>query len=237
MRAIHDHAVQFYEDESYLCEAVTRFLGPGFRFGQPAVIIATPPHLEAFIQRLKVQGFNVDGAISSGRFISLDARETLLTFTENEAMPDTERFKESIGNIFEKSRQGKSAVSVRAFEEMTDLLWRDGRPEAALCLEELWNLLAASHLFSLCCGYDMTNFSKEEHTERFRAICLQHAHVFPTERYSHILDENAQLREVAYLQQRALALDTEIQRQRAEAERGKLAALEKAAGEAASPPS
>ena|SRR2546422_8602630 len=236
MRAVHDHAVQFYEDESYLCEAVTRFLAPGLRSGLPVVVIATPPHVEAFIRRLKVQGFNIDSAISGGRFTSLDARETLSTFTDEAAMPDAERFKANIGNVYEKSRARRD-VSVRTFQEMADLLWRDSRPEAALCLEELWNDLAAAYSFSLCCSYEMGNFSREEDSERFRAICSRHAHVVPTERYSHLLDEEARLREITYLQQRALSLETEIQRKRAEAERAKIPERQKVADEAPSPPS
>jgi hypothetical protein len=236
MRPVHDHDVQFYEDESYLCEAVTRFLAPGLRSGQPIVVIATPSHCEAFTRRLKAQGFDVESAISAGQFTLHDARETLSTFMA-EATPDAARFKDSIGNMFERSRAGRHAVSVRAFEEMVDLLWRDGTPEAALRLEELWNDLADTFSFSLSCGYVMGNFSREEDSDRFQAICSHHAHVLPTERYSHMLDEDARLREIAYLQHRALALETEIQRKRSEAERGRLLEREKAAHESAPPPS
>ncbi|PYS29638.1 MAG: hypothetical protein DMG11_08300 [Acidobacteria bacterium] len=236
MRAAHDHVVQFYDDESYLCEAVTRFLSPGLRPGQPLVVIATPTHLDAFTQRLKVQGFDVESAILDGRVTLLDAGRTLSTFTD-ENMPDAARFKESIGNLFEKSRAGTDAMSVRAFEEMADLLWRENRPEAALCLEELWNELADTYSLSLCCGYAMSNFAREEDSDRFQTICSHHARVLPTERYSHLLDEDARLREITYLQHRALVLETEIQRKRAEAERVKPLEREKAASESASPPS
>ena|SRR6267142_618594 len=236
MRAPYDHAVQFYDDESYLCEATTRFLAPGLRLAQPLVIIATPDHVDAFTRRLRVQGFDIESAIVNGRVTLLDAERTLSTFTDQK-MPDAARFKESIGNVFEKSRGGRDAVSVSVFDEMADVLWRDNRPEAALVLEELWNDLATAYSFSLCCGYGMGNFSREEDSDRFQAICSHHAHVFPTERYSHLLDEDARLREITYLQHRARALETEIQRKRAEGERGKLQEREKIAGESATPPS
>ena len=41
---------------------------------------------------------------------------------------------------------------------MVDLLWKQGKTEAAIRLEVLWNNLADSHVFSLLCGYAIGNF-------------------------------------------------------------------------------
>jgi hypothetical protein len=102
---------------------------------------------------------------------------------------------------------------VLAFGEMTDLLARQGNLDGALRLEELWNELAETYTFSLLCAYSLSAFSEDTHDAALRAICNQHSHVLPTERYMRV-DDGARLREIALLQQRALALETELLRRR-----------------------
>ena len=58
---------------------------------------------------------------------------------------------------------------------MVDVLWKEGKPEAAIRLEILWNRLAQRYGFALLCGYSMGNFYKE--TKGFEAICREHTHV------------------------------------------------------------
>jgi hypothetical protein len=40
----HDHLVQFYESDDFLCERVASFLCAGVRQGEPVVIVATGDH-------------------------------------------------------------------------------------------------------------------------------------------------------------------------------------------------
>jgi signal transduction histidine kinase len=81
-------------------------------------------------------------------------------------------------------------------------------------VEELWNELAESYTFAMLCAYDLGTFSEDTHDAALRAVCNQHAHVMPTERYMRA-DDGARLREIALLQQRARALETELERRRA----------------------
>ena len=83
------------------------------------------------------------------------------------------RFKAVIGAVIAKSSNVWTGALVRAYGEMVDLLWRDGNPEAAIRVEELWNDLAQSHVFSLLCAYPMGNFLKESHSAGFDAVCRQ----------------------------------------------------------------
>src|SRR5687767_15058378 len=89
--AVGGHHVQFYDREEHLHDVVAGFLGAGLEAGQPLVVIATQPHREAFCRVLEADGFPVDLARREGRFILLDARETLATFMID-GMPDWERF-------------------------------------------------------------------------------------------------------------------------------------------------
>jgi signal transduction histidine kinase len=97
---------------------------------------------------------------------------------------------------------------------MVNLLWRAGNPDAAIRLEELWNQLARGRSFALLCGYAMSNFGHEHDAERFAEVCRSHSRVVPTERYQRLADADSRSREVSLLQQRAQALEGEIERRR-----------------------
>lgn len=203
------HTVQFYENEHFLAAAVADFLAAGISVGQPLVVIATEPHREAFLLRLKAKGLDVEYAARNGYLTMLDAHETLAHFMIG-TVPDPQRFKATVGSVLESSLRGNTNGCVRAYGEMVDILWKDGNTEGAIRVEELWNELATTHSFSLLCAYSMGNFYKEAQTADFRRICNTHAHVVPTESYTNG-DEAARLLEITLLQQRAQALENEIE--------------------------
>jgi signal transduction histidine kinase/CheY-like chemotaxis protein len=203
-----DHAVQFYDGEEFLCEAVARFLGAGLLAGDRLIVFATPMHRQTFAGGLLEKGFDVERARAAGRLIMVDARETLESFMSGGA-PDWERFRARVGGLVQCSDTAV-ALRVRAYGEMVDLLWRDGNPQAAIRLEEYWNDLGRLHPFSLLCAYVMGNFYKEAHAEEFQRVCATHTQVAPAEGYSHGAGEDQRLREISRLQQRAQALETEL---------------------------
>jgi signal transduction histidine kinase len=207
--APHDHTVQFYDSDEFLAERVADFVRDGLRNAETVILVATPEHRDLFCARLAAEGIDVAQERSLGHFTLLDASETLGTFMVG-GMPDWELFNERMGSVIERcSRTGKG---IRAYGEMVDLLWRSGQTQAALKLEELWNALAQTHSFSLLCGYVMNNFFRETDAGRFESVCSAHSHVRPTEAYRLHTDSDTALREIAVLQQRARALESEVAR-------------------------
>src|SRR5207237_10306678 len=102
----------------------------------------------------------------------------------------------------------------------------DGKQGAALKLEQLWNDLGQAHRFYLRCAYSMAGFSSAGQSEAMVKICNQHTHVIPEESYSALTREEERVREVVLLQQKAKALEGEIeQRQNAEKATRMLAAI------------
>jgi signal transduction histidine kinase len=217
-RVAENHVVQFYEDSAFLSDVVVQFLDAGFQLGEPAVVIATEAHRTRFAQRLKARGVDVERSCEEGRLVLLDARRTLNGFMV-EGLPDWNRFKSIIGPVLHQIHRSAGEACVRAYGEMVDLLWKDGNPRAALLLEEQWNELGREHSFSLLCAYSMGNFRTHEDARAFQAVCSAHSHVVPTEKYSCAESSSARLREVSDLQQRAQALEAEIEhRKRVEKE-------------------
>jgi hypothetical protein len=112
------------------------------------------------------------------RYIPLDAKKTLRRLMRD-TWPDATQFKKVIGGLIERvTAAAGQPPRVYAFGEMIALLCAEGRLDAAVRFEELWNELAQTTPFSLCCAYPMTGFS-EGSAAPFMRICAQHSHVFP----------------------------------------------------------
>jgi signal transduction histidine kinase len=206
------HAVQFYEDDDFLVASVGDFLGSGLAVGQEVVVVATAPHRAALQTHLVERGFDVERAMLYGQLAMVDAHELLATFMVGDR-PDAGRFLASLDELFHGRGQSRQIPTVRVFGEMVDVLSRAGNHEGAVALEWLWNELARTYRFSLLCAYSLRTFGNDEHTSNVASICEAHAHVIPTERYT-MVDDATRLRDIALLQQRALALTNEVERSR-----------------------
>ncbi len=208
-----DHAVQFYESEDFLVEAVADFLAAGLVLGQPAVALLSADRIARIRDRVQARGVDVRSQRDAGRLVILDAREALGRFM-NGGTPDAARFSEAVGGVLADSSVAGAGATVRVYGEMVDVLWRDGETTAALRVEELWNELARTRPFELLCAYAMGNFYREGDSQRFREICQCHARVIPAESFGG-LDEDARSREVSLLQQRAQVLEREVEHRKA----------------------
>jgi len=205
------HTVQFYADDSFLLEALSRFIGTALGAGDAAVVIATRPHRDALEQRLKTRGLETFTPVAQGRYVVLDAGETLAKFMRD-GWPDAKLFTDTVGPVLASTKSAVQCEGARvaAFGEMVALLWAEGKPEAAIRLEQLWNDLAREHSFSLLCAYPITAFYREEHGEQLLKVCAEHSAVIPGESYTSLITEEQRLRTIACLQQKALALETEV---------------------------
>src|SRR6185295_19398925 len=145
------HAVRFYDSEAALCRIVASFLREGLALGQPALVIATPEHSQGIIAELRARDMNINALRETDNLVLLDAQKTMDSFMVND-QPDAALFNETATAALDMTRN-HGRTPIRAYGEMVDLLWKDGRDAAAIQLEKLWTRLARSHQFSLLCGY------------------------------------------------------------------------------------
>jgi len=92
---------------------------------------------------------------------------------------------------------------------MVALLFAEGKGDALLRLEELWNALGKELPFSLCCGYPFKQFSNRPDEPLFLKICAEHSHVVPAESYTELANPDERLRSITYLQHKAQMLESE----------------------------
>jgi PAS domain S-box-containing protein len=216
-----------HDDASY-ARAVGAFVADGLAVGHPVLVVATAAHRRAIEDVLTGLAVALERETAVGRLIFLDARETLDRFLTDGRL-DAGRFSEVIGGALDSCTRAATSMPPFVHGEMVDLLCADGARTTASRLEVLWNELAARRPFHLLCTYTAQRFARAEDSAAYDEICAHHTHVLPSVRHPDG-DEVMRLRDVARLEQRALALESELRRTRelAEALRDALAEREKA---------
>jgi excisionase family DNA binding protein len=205
-----DHFVLFYEGEPFLVDSVADYMAPALKAGDRGIVIATPQHRANIETRLHASGVDLAGAVQEGRYIARDATATLSCFMVD-GVPQPERFEEVVRELWDGTSGGRK---VRIFGEMVALLVGDGKPDAALQLESLWNRAQERYPFSLLCAYPMQQFGGDTRSSVLTDACGLHSSVIPAEGYSGLKDEDERLREIAALQQKASWLEVEIAERR-----------------------
>jgi PAS domain S-box-containing protein len=162
----------------YLSDQVSESL----RAGGAAVIIARPAHRQELTRRLDENGLDMATAERAGRYVCLDAADTLERLMAYGLAE--ERFRELMRQTLDRARAATGAESpdIFLFGEMVALLWERGQSDAALRLEELWNRLAQENSFRLHCSYPMACFTGED-DDAIRKIC--ELHTARVEEFSH----------------------------------------------------
>jgi MEDS: MEthanogen/methylotroph, DcmR Sensory domain len=181
------HGVQFYLHDQELLRLLSRYVGTALIGGDVAVVVATRAHRRALDQRLAANGLDVAVARAQGRYLVADAQATLDKFVVGGRV-DRVRAETVVGALLRRANRvtdddGRPA-RVFAFGEMVALLTASSGPEEALALEAVWNGLASTYAFTLCCAYPMGSFS-QRHAASFVRICATHTHVFHASEAQH----------------------------------------------------
>ncbi len=93
-------------------------------------------------------------AIEQGRYVSSDVAETLSTFMVND-LPDPAQCLKVAGDLVmeaAKAAQGEPP-RVAVCGETAPSLWAQGKADAAIQVERLWDEIAKSYDVDILCGY------------------------------------------------------------------------------------
>jgi PAS domain S-box-containing protein len=189
-----EHVAYFYQASDSLLQALCDFIGPALGAGNAAIIIATKEHIEGLEQRLTARGLDTHKASQQGRYVALDASETLAKIMLH-GMPDGSRFAEIVGGAMDRTRASVKTArpEIAAFGEMVSLLWTEGKIDAAIRLEQLWNELANKHSFSLRCAYPVANFYGEKNAQPLMRVCAEHSAVVLEDGHSSFTNGEARI--------------------------------------------
>ena len=186
---VNRHFAQLHRDPQALTDAVTLYLQTGLRRGNGVVVIGSAAHIDRFLTRLREEELDPAKFLKSGQLEVHDAELALRKFMHND-MPDWEDFRRAMGSIFERVRAFGRGTT-RAYGEMVNLLWHEGKQEAAIRLEEYWNELARLYPFSLFCSYMLDVHHDHTYNGPLEAIGRTHSDILGTaedERFRVALD-------------------------------------------------
>jgi len=172
------HSAGFYFDDWHLLDDLTQFVGTALNAGNAAICVATEAHREKLLTRLQAYGVNIGAVMEQGRFIALDAANAALAFMHND-QPDRARFLAVADNLITtaaKSTTGGHPRRVALCGECDPPLWRLGRGEPAIRLEQLWNEIAARYDVDILCAYSLQSHGLMD-SQLFKRICAEHSAV------------------------------------------------------------
>ena len=172
------HEVEFYSDDAAFVVGFTRFIEAALESGNAAIVVATESHRESLLQKLRENGVDIVAAAEQGRYVSLDVADTLSTFMVND-LPDPARFLKVAGDLVVAAAKASSGdrPRVAACGECSPTLWEQGKADAAVEVEHLWDEIARSCNVDILCGYVLNSFQREQESHIYERICAEHSAV------------------------------------------------------------
>jgi CheY-like chemotaxis protein len=173
------HEVLFYPDEAVFVDSFVRFIASAVDAGDVAIVLVTQTHRDVLDQRLKAQGLDIDAALREGTYLPLDIAETLSTFMIND-MPDSSRFVKARDDLIRRAAKAGKREHPRivACGECAPHLLREGKADAAIRVEQLWDQLVTKYAVDTLCAYPLSSFHGEEDQHVFQSICAEHSAVY-----------------------------------------------------------
>ena len=174
------HELQLYPNDASFLEGFAKFIAGGLNAGNAVIVIATETHRQGLFQKLETQGFDLDALIRSGSYTSLDVYETLSLFMPNDE-PDPARLAHAVSRFVETASKAPAGGTrrVTACGECAPLLWTEGKLDAALRVEQLWDEACHKYGLDSLCGYLSGTLGGEQGHRIFQKISSLHSAAVP----------------------------------------------------------
>lgn len=167
---VHQHEMVIYGSGPAFVESLRDFIAASLAAEKPTIVIATRPRLDAVLQRLSASGTNVAAATENGRLILSEVAEVLSAVMVN-GLPDRLRFAKAANDILQKAARAAKGDPVRiaACGEISPTLWAEGKTDAALLWERLWDGVRKEYDLDTLCAYpasDLDDRGKDREKDR-----------------------------------------------------------------------
>jgi DNA-binding NarL/FixJ family response regulator len=172
------HEVEFYSDDAAFVVGFTHFIEAALETGNAVIVVATESHRKSLLQELQEHGVDIVAAMEQGSYVSLDVDDTLSTFMVND-QPDPARFLKAVGNLVAAAAKASTGERPRvaACGECAPTLWEQGKSDAAVEVEHLWDEIAKSCNVDILCGYVLNSFQREQESHIYERVCAEHSAV------------------------------------------------------------
>jgi CheY-like chemotaxis protein len=167
------HEVLFYSEDSVFLENGVLFLRGALESGGAAVAIITAAHGQSLVQRLESEGFDVNRAISQGRYTFVDVGEYLSKVVVN-GVPDFKRFTKVLGGVVKSALKARMTEHSRVaiFGECSGTLCAEGNFDGAIQMESF-----DTGDIDVLCTYSEKAFEQTDGDPVYEDICAAHTAV------------------------------------------------------------
>jgi hypothetical protein len=88
-------------------------------------------------------------------------------------LPDAARCLKVAGDLVEEAVKGaqREPPRVAVCGECAPILWAQGKADAAIQVEHLWDEIARKHEVDILCGYVLNSFQREQESHVHERIC------------------------------------------------------------------
>lgn len=171
------HEVRIYSDDAVFLDDFAAFIGAALMAGNTVIFLGTNSHCDGILPRLLARGSDVAAAIQHDRYVCVDAASTLAKLMVK-GRPDSSQFFEVAGELITTAIKGTDGKPSRivACGECAGLLWEEGKQEAALQLERLWNEVINLCALDVVCAYQRSVVEKA--TQISEKMCAEHSTVY-----------------------------------------------------------
>jgi DNA-binding NarL/FixJ family response regulator len=170
------HEVDFYSDDAALVDGFSRVIEAALKAGTAVILIASDAHHRLILNRFRKNAVDVDAAIEKGSYLSVAAADALDAIMDHE-IPDATRCGILLSDLVIKAAKAATAKSARVAicGECAPTLLVEGKVDAAIRLEHLWDETTREHDVDTLCGYLWSAFPEGESNTIFRRICAEHS--------------------------------------------------------------
>jgi len=173
-RHAQHHEAAFYSDDAALLDAYARFAEAAIGEGNTLICAASDVVSTALRQRLGGRGFDVERLMSESRLMWIDEAR-IISHILIDGVIDDGAFFDMVTPLIGWARS-TSRGRVAACGGVSARLWTDGKPDAAIRLEHLWDGFVREHEIDILCGYsiDVPRLAGDHYTE-FQSLCREHS--------------------------------------------------------------
>jgi DNA-binding NarL/FixJ family response regulator len=174
------HELQIYPNDAAFLEGFARFIGGDLNAGHAVVVIATETHRRGLFEKLQTQGFDLEALVRSGSYISFDVYDALSVFMPYDR-PDPARLGDAVSRFLSTASKAPTGAirRVTACGECAPLLWTEGKLDAALQVERLWDEVSHKYGLNTMCGYLSGTLQGEKGDRIFQKISSLHSTAVP----------------------------------------------------------
>lgn len=173
------HRMALYREPAYAARLLADFVQEGAHAGEGTVVLARGRCLHALRELLEERGFDAVRAIATGWLVMADSELVLDDLLGGPL--DAEALRDRVGPALDGVRAATGRHTVRVFGDLSDQLWRGGRPGAALQLEGACHDLLKVEAAHLLCVYCADALDPALDAVHLLPLCRAHGSVAASE--------------------------------------------------------